>query len=290
MNVEQLPGNVWYYTDLVSDSELDLILDSVRLINDWVRVYDDGHTYDPNRDKSQNEFGSIMLASRKKFTTNAENENISYEEKYRPMADIMNRVLQESTSHYAKENNLSAMPMAPFQNMDRHLVGTCYQTHCDTAPIGVDSRTVLIYVNDDYKGGELSFTLPNQPHRKVKMAGGISEYGYGAKVAYPPNDERNSGLVDYWIKPKAMSVVIFPPDGLPHSAHEVLGSNKYMVKAYWQLQEHRVEQWTSNPYEGRTEEEILRVNPEGFVINDYQHQDIKSGKNIVPDEYRNLEY
>jgi len=290
MNVEKFPGDVWYYTDMVSDQEMKIILQSVDSVNDWVGVYDDGHRYDPYRDKSLNPYGSVMLASRKNFTINGPQQNIQYDPNYEMMADIMNRVLEEATEHYAKENNLKDYQrMHPFQSIDRHLIGTCYQTHCDTAPIGVDSRTVLIYVNDNYEGGELSFTLPKEG-RKIIITSGVAADHSGAKVAYPPNHEENKDLVDYWIKPKAMSVVIFPPDGLPHSAHEVLGASKYMVKAYWQLSDTRVEQWTSNPYEGRTEEEIQRVNPEGFVIGDYQHQDILSGKQIVPDEYRTVEY
>lgn len=287
MKLEVFPGNVHYYTGVVEDSELKYILDTVNAVDDWTKVYDHGHEYDPNRKKSANPYGSVMLASRKYFWDKEAHE---YFEGYEKIGSIINRVLDKTTEDYAKRNNLTDVPpINRFQNMDRHEIGTCYQTHVDTSPVGVDSRTVLIYVNDDYMGGELSFSLPGK-EKKIKIVGGVAQEESGAKVAYPPEHRLNDKLLDYWIKPEAMSVVIFDPLGLPHSAHEVLGAPKYMVKGYWQFTQEHAHEWTSNPYEGLTEDDINRVNPEGFTIGDFQHQDILSGKQIVPDEYKSVEY
>lgn len=287
MKLEVFPGNVHYYTGLVNDQELKYIIDMVNSIDDWTKVYDHGHKYDPNRKKSANPYVSVMLASRAYFW---DDDIKGYPEHYSKISELMNRVLESATQDYAERNGLNNLPpMNKFQSIDRHEIGTCYQTHVDTSPVGMDSRTVLIYVNDNYLGGELSFSLPGKD-KKIKIVGGVAQEESSAKVAYPPGHRLNEKLLDYWIKPEAMSVIIFDPLGLPHSAHEVLGAPKYMVKGYWQFDTELAHQWTSNPYAGLTEEDIARVNPEGFVIGDYQHQDILSGKDIVPEEHRSVEY
>lgn len=102
----------------------------------------------------------------------------------------------------------------------------------------------------------------------------------------PPDHEMNS-ILDFWIKPEAMSVLIFPPlKPYAHAAHEVTNGTKYIIKGYWQVTDEDANVWSSSPYEGRSEENIKETNPEGFTQNGYEHTLIRSGVELVPEEYK----
>ena len=111
--------------------------------------------------------------------------------------------------------------------IDKHLEGQVYKTHIDTMPTNEESYTVILYLNDDYKGGEISFSFIDNP----EINNGIVKSKI--KGTYPPYHEKNKDLISFWVKPKKFSVVIFPPT-YQHTVHEVTGSEKYLVKAFWQ--------------------------------------------------------
>ena len=277
MNIEKLYENCYYYTDIVSQEEVDKVLSVLRSTEDWVRVYNDGKEYDPNRDPDLEQNQSVMLAYRKNFSQN----------EYPEISEIMNRAFKMAADHYKQDKNLRDVQEVPiFTHVDKHLQGTVYKTHIDTAPTELESYSVLFYLNDDYEGGELSFSIPSESG-KIKVQNGILEKG--PKGTYHPDHEVNKDLISFWIKPKAFSVVIFPPlkpKVYPHTAHEVKSGDKYIIKGHWQIDTEMPTTWSANPYEGLSEEEILERNPEGFVKEGYQHSLIREGKQILPDEYK----
>jgi hypothetical protein len=80
-----------------------------------------------------------------------------------------------------------------------------------------------MYLNDDFDGGEISFSLSN--YEDVK------------KVASPDLDYEialGKGQIQFGIKPKAGSVIIFPSSApYYHTAHTVKSNFKYMVPGHW---------------------------------------------------------
>lgn len=273
--------DVYYFTDIVSNEDKDYILSAIEEESGWVRVYNDGHEYNPDRDPDADKSQSCMIAYRKYFRDEAYVLKPGYEK----ISEIIDRIFKETTAAYRKGMNFFyGNEIPPFGVMDKHMEGTVYQPHVDTAPVGLESYTVLLYVNDDYDGGEISFMKPERASGIAVRNGILS---VGPKGTYHPEHPKNKDIVDFWIKPEAMSVVIFPPlKPYPHTAHEVTNGTKYLVKAFWQVTDSIPDSWSSSPYEGRDEDEIARVNPEGFLINGYQHELIKSGKQIVPNEYK----
>ena len=280
MKVEKLDENVYYYTETVTEEELQLILNLLKDPSGWNRVYDEGKVYNPNRDPDAFESQSILIAARKKFIDLSKNES-TIESK------IFDRVLKEATEHYRLDKNISGDGnIPPFTHVDRHSLGSIYRSHIDTAPLDVEGYTVLLYINDDYEGGELSFT--------IFKGGEVVHNGLwfdGPKGTYRPYDEKNKDLISFWIKPKPMSVVIFPPlHPYPHTSHEITSGDKYMVKSFWQLENRQPKAWSSTPFNNLNKEDIARINPEAFIIDSQEANKLQGDLPAVPDEWKIKKY
>lgn len=283
MNVEKLDNDLYYYTDILTEEEQKIVIDTVKKESGWEKVYDYGHKYDPNRDRDSDENQSCMIAYRKKFT-----------DEDREFIELIEKGFKLATQHYREDKGIVGgrdfPPFHKFPHVDKHMQGTTYATHIDTAPVGMESYTVLFYLNDDYKGGELSFSNLNGTG-EIEVRNGILHFGgkKSPKGTYPPDHEKNAGVIDKWLKTKPCSIIIFPPlKPYPHTAHEVTEGTKYLIKGFWQVTDERSTQWSSNPYDGLTDEEIKSHNPEGFIYNGEQHELMLQGIDIVPDEYKNL--
>ena len=83
--------------------------------------------------------------------------------------------------------------------------------------------SLVVWPNDDYEGGELSFSIKNG------VLTGTENSLYG-----DIDDPRNEGQYDFYIKPEAGSIVIFPsPSPFSHTAHDVKSGWKYMLPMFW---------------------------------------------------------
>ncbi len=83
--------------------------------------------------------------------------------------------------------------------------------------------SLVMYLNDDCEGGEISFTL--------------SDYdGVLQKRNANPDYEKavENKEIDFGIKPKRGSVIIFPSSApYHHTAHVVKSGVKYMIPGHW---------------------------------------------------------
>jgi hypothetical protein len=270
MNVEKLDNNCYYYTDLVLKEEADYVLSELKKPENWVKIYDKGLQYNPDRDPEIKENQSGMIAFRKEFN----------KEKYPKINEIISKAFRVAAEHYSKEKKLEkAKPFNEFSYIDKHCPGTVYGTHIDTVPIDLESYSILFYLNDDYEGGEISFSLPSADKKIEVINGNLAE---GPNGLYPPEHKNNIDLISFWLKPKAFSVIIFPPlrpHIYPHTAHEVRSGDKYLIKGHWQVEEGISTQFVNNPYLNdkgmiMTDEEVIKYNP-GAKID-----------GVVPDEYK----
>jgi hypothetical protein len=91
-----------------------------------------------------------------------------------------------------------------------------------------DSRlkySLVLYLNDDYDGGEISFNIKE---------GVLTSTDDAAKAEFPVDSEHNKKVIDFYIKPKAGSCIIFPSSPpYSHTAHIVKTNWKYMVPGFW---------------------------------------------------------
>lgn len=60
MNVEKLDNDLYYYTDILTEEEQKIVIDTIKNDEGWTRVYDYGDVYDPNRDPDADSSQSCM--------------------------------------------------------------------------------------------------------------------------------------------------------------------------------------------------------------------------------------
>lgn len=83
--------------------------------------------------------------------------------------------------------------------------------------------SLVVWPNDDYEGGELSFSIADGVLTSTDKS-----------LAGDLDDPQNQGLYDFYIKPEAGSIVIFPsPSPFSHTAHTVKSGWKYMLPMFW---------------------------------------------------------
>jgi hypothetical protein len=113
---------------------------------------------------------------------------------------------------FVEDRGLDLTPnISPMLDMCKYVPGGSLGFHYD----GIDGDqsllyTIVAYFNDDYEGGEISFTILEE----------------GKNRPGPDKDDPN---VDFWVKPEAGSILIFPSQApYYHQAHEVKSGYKYM--------------------------------------------------------------
>jgi hypothetical protein len=74
--------------------------------------------------------------------------------------------------------------------------------------------TIVMYFNDEQKGGEVSFTIMDTDKQR-------------------PGNDLNDPNIDFWIKPEAGSALVFPSTHpYLHQSHPVTSGNKYMSTSF----------------------------------------------------------
>jgi hypothetical protein len=270
MHIEKLDENCFYYTDIISEEEKEFLLSTSEKPDGWFKIYDRGQKYDSSRDPENESNQNVMIAARKEFLKHD----------YPELNNLLKKAFDEVLDNYCKEKNINVQKRFDgWTSIDKHYPGTVYKTHIDTTPVDLETYSILFYLNDDYEGGEISFSLPT-PGKKVEVVNG--NLAEGPNGLYPPDHEKNKDLVSFWLKPKACSMLIFPPlrpHIYPHTAHEIRSGEKYLIKGHWQIEQVVSTNFVNDPY----------VNQDGTRISDQDLKHINPGakiEGIVPDEYK----
>jgi hypothetical protein len=120
----------------------------------------------------------------------------------------------------------------PTFNIKKYNSGMAMGSHFDQLDGDKTLRySMVMYLNDDYDGGEISFQLRDY------SGGWTSTDGWliGApSVDLDYETAIKNKSIDFGIKPKANSVVIFPAEApYFHTAHTIKSGFKYMVPGHW---------------------------------------------------------
>jgi hypothetical protein len=120
--------------------------------------------------------------------------------------------IEKAARAFVKDRGLDFEPnISPLLDMCKYVPGGKLGFHYD----GIDGDksllyTIVAYFNDEYEGGEISFTVMEDGKRR-------------------PGDNINDPNIDFWVKPEPGSVIIFPSQSpYYHQAHEVKSGLKYM--------------------------------------------------------------
>ena len=110
----------------------------------------------------------------------------------------IHNVIEPHVTQYAKENGIDIESSTGY-SLTRYSVGQFFQEHVDSTKEFPRKISIVLYLNDDYEGGTITFTKINKS-----------------------------------FKPKANSLFIFPSDEeFSHSADPVISGTKYIIVGFW---------------------------------------------------------
>ena len=220
MNKEILEENIYYYTDVIADpaklveainksEDMDLGT-AVQKWTEWMACSGKEYIYGTHKKVSYADYESLQ------------GEDFKYAEYI--MTTISNAFRDVATDFGASKGIEGKPNLYIDYEIKRYEAGTMMGGHFDSQE--GDERlkySLVLYLNDDYEGGEISFTIKgydalegdDKPHQDFDLA-------------------KNSDKISFGLKPKAGSCIIFPSAApYHHTAHIIKSGQKYMVPMHW---------------------------------------------------------
>ena len=230
MNKEILDPKVYYYTDAIEDfdifqktlKELDDLEGSEELnVNIW-------NSWTSSSDKN------FIYGETKTFDLNAiEKANAEVREKTKYIYDAVINTFYKICKDYATSlGDFDEPRLFPTFNIKKYYSGMAMGAHFDQLDGDKTLRySLVMYLNDDCEGGEISFQLKDYDGGWNSQSGWVR----GAPAVDLDYDVAvENKCIDFGIKPKANSVIIFPADApYFHTAHTVKSGVKYMIPGHW---------------------------------------------------------
>lgn len=222
MNKQILEERIYYYENGVKN--FDKLMQTI----DEVDALDKEYGKDTWLDWTASNDKSYIYGKTKSFDIN-QIKNITLDKEYKEKMEYIYNTIMESlyevSADYAKSIGDNDEPrLFPTFNIKKYNAGIGMGSHFDQLDGDKTLRySLVMYLNDDFDGGEISFFL--------------SDYEDVKKVPSPDLDydiAMSKGQIQFGIKPKAGSVIIFP-SAAPyyHTAHIVKTNFKYMVPGHW---------------------------------------------------------
>jgi len=206
MNREILEEKVYYYTDVIEDPKK--LVDAIE--ND-----------------NQDPWGEWMACSGQEYVYGTD-KSISQadpaDEKNTYIYTTLQKAFDDVARDYAAAHGITEEPkLFPMYPIKKYMAGTFMGAHFDQQE--GDGRlkvSFVMYLNDDYEGGEISFTIRDP---KGPIQGPTPNQDFA---------EADLSSYDFAVKPKAGSIIVFPPSPpYHHTAHLVKSGEKIMVPQHW---------------------------------------------------------
>lgn len=219
MDKEILDAKVYYYTNVIEDPKK--LVEAIEKDN-------------------KDEWGEWMACSGQHYVYGTDKTisltpDANDQDKY--IYNTLQKAFDDVARDYAKAQGITDEPkLFPQYPIKKYQPGTFMGAHFDQQE--GDERlkvSFVMYLNDDYEGGEISFTIKSPE-------GPISDGGKqtGAPISYGGPDpdmdiaKNNPESFTFFVKPKAGSVIVFPPSPpYHHTAHLVKSGEKIMVPQHW---------------------------------------------------------
>lgn len=220
---KKLHEEVYLYEDVISDpqrlialiEELDEDESVQSVIPEWGFWFSnsrDGHSFGSKKDFNPDALDSLE-SDRK-----ADVEFV--------VKEIQNGVRGVAESYY-RDRGIDGEPkISPFVGIMKYRPGCEMGAHFD-AQAGDRSLkySIVMYLNDDYEGGEISFIIRPYDLRNPKNS--------HLQPIPDADDPRNAELTDFTLKPKAGSALIFPSTHpFKHQVHIVKSGDKYIFPGF----------------------------------------------------------
>jgi hypothetical protein len=203
MNREILEEKVYYYTNVIEDPKK--LVDAIE--ND-------------NKD----EWGEWMACSGQHYVYGTD-KTIAPSEGNDYIYKTLEKAFDDVARDYAKAQGITDEPkLFPQYPIKKYQPGTYMGAHFDQQE--GDERlkvSFVMYLNDDYEGGEISFTIAS-PGGVLQNSSPNPDFAIAEK-------ENN---YTFAVKPKAGSIIVFPPSPpYHHTAHLVKTGEKIMIPQHW---------------------------------------------------------
>lgn len=221
---EKLFDNVYYYKNVLEDPKrlIDILEktendDYSKLFSKWISWEAcSGEMYLYGTQKKITYLNKHEIAQRCSGEI-LENTNYAVEQ-------IMGGMEKVCKDYAEKLEDKSRLLLMQNVEIKKYEAGTFMGSHYDQQE--GDNRlkySLVMYLNDDYEGGELSFNIKE---------GVITGTDDAARENF--TDPSNIDRIMFSIKPEAGSVIIFPSvSPYSHTAHLVKSGYKYMVPGFW---------------------------------------------------------
>lgn len=137
-------------------------------------------------------------------------------EKAEYIISAMQKAVNDVSYAFVKDRNLDIEPnISPMLDLCKYEPGGAIGMHFD-AQDGDRSLlyTIVMYFNDEQEGGEVSFSIGDETRQR-------------------PSQDLNDPNIDFWVKPKPGSALIFPSTyPYLHQSHPIRSGNKYMSTSF----------------------------------------------------------
>ena len=205
MDREILEEKVYYYTNVIEDpKKLIEAIDSDDEWGEWTACSGQHYVYGTDK--------TIYIP---------ENDDEKTNYVYNTIKEAFDVVARDYAQAHGITDDPKLFPMYPVK---RYEPGTFMGAHFDQQE--GDERlkvSFVMYLNDDYEGGEISFTI-RDPKGPIQGPTPNQDFAEAEKT----------GNYDFAVKPKAGSIIVFPPSPpYHHTAHLVKSGLKYMVPNHW---------------------------------------------------------
>ncbi len=230
MNREILDPKVYYYTDAIDDfenfqkvlNELDSLESfpdyNVNIWNDWTSSNDKNFIYGQTKTYDSQAISKIdgPVGEKSKYIYDA----------------VMDTFYKICKDYASSQNDFDEPRLFPTFNIKKYYTGMAMGAHFDQLDGDKTLRySLVMYLNDDCEGGEISFQLKDYSGGWNTKDGWVSG-APAVDLDYDISVKNNA--IDFGVKPKANSVIIFPASApYFHTAHTVKSGVKYMVPGHW---------------------------------------------------------
>lgn len=231
MNKEVMDPKVYYYTDVIND--FDNFIKTLKELDDMEK-FEDIHVNVWKKWTSSNDEDFIYGETKTFDLTSINKVDGLVKEKSKYIYDAVMAGLYDVCKDYAEAQGDPDEPrLFPTFNIKKYYTGMAMGSHFDQLDGDQTLRySLVMYLNDDCEGGELSFQLRDYNGTWNRKDGWSSEEAPFVNFDYDQAVADNS--IDFGFKPKANSVIIFPAEApYFHTAHLVKSGVKYMVPGHW---------------------------------------------------------
>lgn len=220
LNVEKLGDQIYYFTNLIDDPQFFIdTLEYLESVSDETKAFIPRKEWNASSIKDF-KYGDVQRIKFNNLDSLKEDEHV----RSKFVIDSVYQAMEKAFSHVKDDQGIEdAVNVYPDFCIHRYYEGAAMGAHFDQQEGNTSLKySIVIYLNDDYEGGEVSFVVKEAP---IPM---------DEKPREDLNDMQNKDRIDFYVKPKAGSALVFPAFApYYHTAHLVKSGKKYMIPGHW---------------------------------------------------------